>query len=379
MPNGVVGSPNGVVGSPDAYLRIDRVAKRFGRATVLDALSLDVAEGEFISLLGPSGCGKTTLLRILAGLLTADAGRVTLAGRELGRLPPHKRNVGVVFQNYALFPHLTVAENIGFGLRARRVPKPEAAARVARGLEMIRLTHLADRPVTQLSGGQQQRVAMARALAVNPALILLDEPLSALDRKLRETMQVELRTLLRALRMTAIFVTHDQEEALALSDRIAVMNAGRIEQLDAPRAIYDRPASPFVLDFVGLSTTLSGVVERVDGPMLEVVTALGPVRVRGQFVRGARVLLAVRPEKIGVGSGAGNVPGAGPRAGNTATIRVADRTFLGRSCLVHGVAAEGDRVVLETSNDMGERVVPGSDLLVSWRPEDTLLFPQVAG
>ncbi|MBN8903459.1 MAG: ABC transporter ATP-binding protein, partial [Rhodospirillales bacterium] len=204
--------PDGVVPPQRAYLQIDRVAKRFGRATVLDALSLDVAEGEFISLLGPSGCGKTTLLRILAGLLTADAGRVTLAGRELGRLPPHKRNVGVVFQNYALFPHLTVAENIGFGLRARRVPKAEASQRVARGLEMIRLAHLADRPVTQLSGGQQQRVAMARALAVNPALILLDEPLSALDRKLRETMQVELRTLLRALRMTAIFVTHDQEE-----------------------------------------------------------------------------------------------------------------------------------------------------------------------
>ena len=375
--------PDGVVPPQRAYLQIDRVAKRFGRATVLDALSLDVAEGEFISLLGPSGCGKTTLLRILAGLLTADAGRVTLAGRELGRLPPHKRNVGVVFQNYALFPHLTVAENIGFGLRARRVPKAEASQRVARGLEMIRLAHLADRPVTQLSGGQQQRVAMARALAVNPALILLDEPLSALDRKLRETMQVELRTLLRTLRMTAIFVTHDQEEALALSDRIAVMNAGRIEQLDGPRAIYDRPASPFVLDFVGLSTMLHGVVERVDGAMLEVVTALGPVRVRGQFVRGARVVVAVRPEKVAIGAGAGAAQsgaGAGAAAGgNTATIRVADRTFLGRSCLVHGVAGEGDRVVIETSNDAGERGVPGSDLLVSWRAEDTLLFPQVAG
>jgi putative spermidine/putrescine transport system ATP-binding protein len=354
-----------------AYLDIAGVEKRFGRATVLDALSLSVAEGEFISLLGPSGCGKTTLLRILAGLLTADAGTVHLAGREMGRLPPHRRNVGVVFQNYALFPHLNVADNIAFGLRARKTPKHEVASRVARALDMIRLPHLADRMVTQLSGGQQQRVAMARALAVNPALILLDEPLSALDRKLRETMQVELRRLLRQLGMTAIFVTHDQEEALALSDRIAVMNAGRIEQLGTPQEIYASPASPFVLDFVGLSTIMTGVVERQDGGEVEVRTGLGLLRAAGRYLPGSDVRIAVRPEKLSLGP-------PNLHHTNTLLVPIADRTFLGRSCLLHGAVAEPDRILVETSGEEGEKVAPGSQVQLSWRVADTRLFPNPA-
>ena len=353
-----------------AYLDIDRVGKRFGSSTVLHELSLSVEKGEFISLLGPSGCGKTTLLRIVAGLMAPDGGRIALDGRDLNRLPPHRRNVGVVFQNYALFPHLSVADNIAFGLRAQRVPRAEVAGRVERALDMIRLRPMADRSIGQLSGGQQQRVAMARALAVNPALILLDEPLSALDRKLRETMQVELRRMLRDLGMTAIFVTHDQEEALALSDRIAVMNAGRIEQLDTPRAVYARPATPFVLDFVGLSTALAGTVERAEGDEMEVRTALGTVRAPGHFMRGSPVTVALRPEVM--------VPGP-PDAdrGNALTLSLADRTFLGKTCLLHAAVGDGHRVLLEVPGEIGASVPLDRPLVVSWRVADTLVFPRV--
>ncbi len=245
----------------EAHLDIAGVGKRFRQTVVLDDLSLAMRKGEFVSLLGPSGCGKTTLLRILAGLLRPDGGKVRLAGQEIDRLPPHRRNIGVVFQNYALFPHLTVFDNVAFGLKARGTPKAEIAPRLTRMLEMVRLAPMASRAISQLSGGQQQRVAMARALAVNPELILLDEPLSALDRKLRETMQVELRQLLHEFGMTAIFVTHDQEEALALSDRIAVMRAGHVEQLGTPEALYDQPATRFVADFIGTTNLLSGTVE----------------------------------------------------------------------------------------------------------------------
>ena len=266
------------------HLRIEAVAKRFRQTSVLEDIALTMSKGEFVSLLGPSGCGKTTLLRILAGLLAPDRGQVLLGGQDLARLPPHRRNVGVVFQNYALFPHLTVEENVAFGLRARRQRRPAIAPRVAELLAMVQLAPLASRPISQLSGGQQQRVAIARALAVSPDLLLLDEPLSALDRKLRETMQVELRTLLRQLGMTVIFVTHDQEEALALSDRIAVMNAGRIEQLAEPKAIYDRPATPFVMDFVGQATVLHGDVVQENAATVLVRTTYGVVEAPGNFV-----------------------------------------------------------------------------------------------
>jgi putative spermidine/putrescine transport system ATP-binding protein len=226
-----------VMTSPEAFLDIRGAAKAFGGTMVLDGVDLAVARGEFISLLGPSGCGKTTLLRIVAGLLAADTGTTVLDGDDISRKPPHHRDVGVVFQSYALFPHLTVAENVAFGLQARGAPKDEIAATVSRYLGLAHMTAFADRSVRALSGGQQQRVAVARALAVKPKLMLLDEPFSALDRKLRETMQIELKRLLREVGTTAIFVTHDQDEALTMSDRIAVMNRGRIEQLgDALRA-----------------------------------------------------------------------------------------------------------------------------------------------
>src|ERR1700739_700773 len=244
---------------PD-FLTIAGAAKSFGAARVLDNVDLGVKRAEFVSLLGPSGCGKTTLLRIVAGLLVPGAGSLRRDGEETARTPPPHRDVGVVFQNYALFPHLTVAENVAFGLAARRAPRDDIRAAVARFVDLVHLSELADRSVRALSVGQQQRLAVARALAVRPKLLLLDEPFSALDRKLRETMQIELTRLLRELSTTAVFVPHDQDEALMMSDRIAVINRGAIEQLADPATIYHRPATAFVLGFVGLSTRIAGEV-----------------------------------------------------------------------------------------------------------------------
>ncbi len=353
------------------HLRIAGVAKRFRQTRVLDDISLEVARGEFVSLLGPSGCGKTTLLRILAGLLAADEGRVTLGGRDLAGLAPHRRNVGVVFQNYALFPHLTVAENVAFGLRARRHAKGGIAARVAELLALVQLGPLAGRAIAQLSGGQQQRVAIARALATSPDLVLLDEPLSALDRKLRETMQVELRALLRQLGMTAIFVTHDQEEALTLSDRVAVMNAGRIEQLAGPQAIYDQPASPFVLDFVGQATVLHGnVVEERPASVL-VRTALGPIEAPGHMLVGAPAMVAVRPERIVLGT-------APDAAWNAVALPIAAGSFLGSRSLLHGALAGPDRATIELPAGKATAAQPGTVVPIAWRVADTLLYPAPA-
>jgi putative spermidine/putrescine transport system ATP-binding protein len=350
------------------HLRIEAVAKRFRQTSVLEDIALTMSKGEFVSLLGPSGCGKTTLLRILAGLLAPDRGQVLLGGQDLARLPPHRRNVGVVFQNYALFPHLTVEENVAFGLRARRQRRPAIAPRVAELLAMVQLAPLASRPISQLSGGQQQRVAIARALAVSPDLLLLDEPLSALDRKLRETMQVELRTLLRQLGMTVIFVTHDQEEALALSDRIAVMNAGRIEQLAEPKAIYDRPATPFVMDFVGQATVLHGDVVQENAATVLVRTTYGVVEAPGRLMRGSPVMVAVRPERVSLGP-----PADGDWTG--VTLPLAARTFLGSRCLLHGAVQGDDRATVELPADVAGDAAPGSSVGISWRVADTLLYP----
>src|SRR3984893_12901626 len=244
---------------PD-FLAIAGTAKAFGAARVLDNVDLGVKRAEFVSLLGPSGCGKTTLLRIVAGLLAPDAGSVRLAGADITCKPPHHRDVGVVFQNYALFPHLTVAENVAFGLEARRAPRERISAAVVRFLNLVHMGEFAYRSVRVLSGGQQQRVAVARALAVGPKLLLLDEPFSALDRKLRETMQIEVKRLLRALGTPAAVVRHEQDDAPPMSDRIAVMNRGAIEQLASPETVYRSPETAFVLEFVGLSSRLAGKV-----------------------------------------------------------------------------------------------------------------------
>ena len=346
------------------YLDVRGVAKRFRETPVIEDLDLQIKAGEFVSLLGPSGCGKTTLLRIVAGLLAADRGRVTLDGADITHVPAHKRNVGVVFQNYALFPHLTVAENVAFGLEARGTPAAETAGMVARSLALVRLSEYGPRAIFALSGGQQQRIAVARALAVRPKLLLLDEPLSALDRKLRETMRMELGHLLHDLGITAIFVTHDQDEALVMSDRIAVMHAGRIEQFETPAAIYARPATPFVLDFVGMSTRLRGTVSAVDGDELLVATGAGRVRVRGRAAAGAAVLVAVRPENVRVG----------PGAENALEVKVRDLVFLGSKLLVHCHAAEGDQIVAELPAGSLTGVAPGDLITVSWAIAATLIY-----
>jgi putative spermidine/putrescine transport system ATP-binding protein len=351
------------------YLVVSGADKRFGAASVLRDLSLSVAQGEFVSLLGPSGCGKTTLLRCIAGLLHPDRGQITIGGRDITALAAHQRNVGVVFQNYALFPHLTVAENIAFGLRARGVSKAEAAPRVAEALALVRMEAHGEKPVTALSGGQQQRVAVARALVVRPSLLLLDEPFSALDRKLRETMQVELKQLLREVGITAIFVTHDQEEALVVSDRVAVMNAGQIEQLTDPVTLYHAPASLYVLDFVGQSTKLSGKVIGSSAGMIEVQTAFGVLRAPASFMAGSSVAVGVRPEAMFL------APQADP-AINTLQGRISDISFLGSRTQIHlDAPAEGeDRVILELSR-LPAGVATGQEVSFGFRVADTMAFP----
>jgi putative spermidine/putrescine transport system ATP-binding protein/spermidine/putrescine transport system ATP-binding protein len=291
----------------DAVVRLDGVTKRFGEVTALHAVSLEARRGELMTLLGPSGCGKTTLLNLVAGFFVPDAGEIAIDGARVTDLPTWRREIGMTFQNYALFPHMSVASNVGYGLRARRVAKVEIEGRVAAAFDLVKLTGLEERKPRQLSGGQQQRVALARALVVRPKVLLLDEPFSALDRNLRGAMQVELRDIQRKLGVTTIFVTHDQSEALSLSDRIAVMSEGRIRQIGAPDEIYRRPVDRFVASFVGDVNVLHARLERRDG--VTAVVALGPARVTvpsralDGVTPGGAVDLFVRPEDLCVAEG----------------------------------------------------------------------------
>ena len=292
------------------HLGIDDVRKRFGAVDAVAGVSLAVSAGEFVTILGPSGSGKTTLLKLIAGFELADAGRILIDDADVTDLDPAKRNIGMVFQNYALFPHMTVERNVGYPLAMRGLPKAEIAARVAEALAMVALNDFAGRLPKQLSGGQQQRVALARAIVFRPRLLLLDEPFGALDRKLREQMQLEVRRLQRQLGLTTIFITHDQEEALVMSDRIAVMDKGRIQQVGVPHDIYESPANPFIADFIGESNILAGVVEagghnvrlRLDnGSVLEVSGRDDLAATAGQRAR-----IMIRPERfvdLGVSTG----------------------------------------------------------------------------
>ena len=280
---------------------IDAVTHRYAAMIAVDNVTLQTRAGEVMALLGPSGCGKTTLLRIIAGFVQQTSGRILVDGQSIDGRPPNLRNIGIVFQSYALFPHMSVTENIAYGLKARGTPKAEIASRVASLLDAVRLNGLADRLPRQLSGGQQQRVALARVLAVDPTVVLLDEPFSALDKSLRLDMQIEIKRLQREFGLTAILVTHDQDEAMGIADRVAVMNKGRIEQCDTPVEVYDQPASLFVSGFIGTTNRLEGRVAERDGDRVKVELDHGGVvvgRARAAMPAGARAVVAVRPEQL---------------------------------------------------------------------------------
>jgi spermidine/putrescine ABC transporter ATP-binding subunit len=303
------------------------VAKTYGRSAAVDDVSLDISSGEFVTLLGPSGCGKTTTLRLIAGLITPDHGRVEIGGRDVTRVPVHQRNIGMVFQSHALFPHMTIADNVAFGLKMRRIDRAKRDEQVRAALALVRLSEYGQRVPSQLSGGQQQRVALARALVFQPDVLLLDEPFGALDRKLREAMQTELRELTRKIGITAIFVTHDQEEALILSDRIAVMNAGKIEQIGSPNAIFEQPATHFVADFMGFGNIFQGTVSEIADR--SVTIQVDRLRIDAEHATGVKagqpIKIAIRPERVSIAPLSNEGPG--DRAGT-----VEARTYQGVVC-----------------------------------------------
>jgi spermidine/putrescine ABC transporter ATP-binding subunit len=343
-----------------ASIRLDRVTKRFpGGVVAVAGVELTVEPGEFFSLLGPSGCGKTTTLRMIAGFEAPDEGRVVIGGRDLTHVPVHHRDMGMVFQSYALFPHRTVAENVAFGLRMRKVAKPEADARVAAALAQVKLEGYEERRPAELSGGQQQRVALARAIVIRPPVLLCDEPLGALDRKLRQAMQVELKELQRALGVTLVFVTHDQEEALAMSDRIGVMNSGRLEQVGAPAEIYDRPRTRFVAEFIGEINLIEGTIS---GGRFAAADGRGlPAPAAGD----GPAALALRPEKLRIVA-----PGEGVIEGV-----VSDASFLGDQVLYSVALAGGRRLLVKEGNPgTGALRRNGAAVGLRWEPQDAAIL-----
>lgn len=353
------------------------VSKQYGNVKALEAVDLAVVQGELLSLLGPSGCGKSTLLRIIAGLLAPTDGEVVFDDKVMNSVPPHRRNVGLVFQNYSLFPHMTVFQNVAFGLRMRLIDHRTINAEVNRILEMVQLENQGDRYPSQLSGGQQQRVGLARALVIKPAVLLLDEPFGALDKKLRESMQLELRQLQQALKVTSIFVTHDQEEALTISDRVAVLNNGHLEQVDTPRVSYEAPSTRFVLHFVGASNAFQGKVTSIDKTGLTVKTPNGEL-IRSLSIptgikAGEDVLVACRPEKASL------VPATdSPTRENSCRGVVEQIVYLGSVTHYYIRGRGGEEIVVYGLNspDSGGQVsfTSGATVNVCWNAKDTLVF-----
>jgi spermidine/putrescine transport system ATP-binding protein len=345
-----------------ADVRLDRVVKRFDDVTAVDGVTLEIPAGSFFALLGPSGCGKTTTLRMIGGFEEPDEGTIELGGRNVVGLPPHKRDVNTVFQSYALFPHLSVFENTAFGLRRKGVDRGQIRGRVHEMLELVGLHGIEGRKPRQLSGGQQQRVALARALVNSPRVLLLDEPLGALDLKLRKQLQLELKRIQQDVGITFVHVTHDQEEAMTLADTIAVMNHGHVEQLGAPEALYERPRTEFVAGFLGVSNLLHGTVTGPNRVRLEagdeVEVSLGG--------RTGRLAIGVRPEKLRLGP-----PVEGE---NTLSGTVKETAYVGVATQYVVSTGAGDVVVYAQNRDAARPLRPGSVALLSWRPDSTFVI-----
>jgi len=350
----------------DSALELREVTKSFGDVVAVDSISIQVAQGEFLCIVGPSGCGKTTTLRMMAGFEYPTSGTILVRDVDVVGMPPYKRNVVMVFQNYALFPHLNVFENIAFGLRERRVDSDVIANKVAQYLDMVQLAGFEERMPGQLSGGQQQRIALARALVVEPALLLMDEPLGSLDRKLRDEMQLEIKSLLEELGITTVYVTHDQDEALAMSDRVAVMHRGRIEQVGAPREIYECPRTSFCASFLGISNLFAGVIDKA-GPEDYVLITDGGRRIHCSAPDHAegRATLIIRPERVILDPPA--------PAANCFPGRISNLKYLGADIEYHIVLPSGEKIIArkQTSGDQVAVHRIGEDVEV-WLPVASL-------
>ncbi|WFP74957.1 ABC transporter ATP-binding protein [Mesorhizobium sp. WSM4906] len=338
----------------------------YGKFVAVRDFSLSIRKGSFVTLLGPSGCGKTTILRSIAGLVDISGGQIMIGGRRVDDVPIYKRNIGLVFQSYALFPHKTVFDNVAFGLKYRNVPKPEIARKVGQALDMVRLPGSEKKLPSQLSGGQQQRIALARAIVFEPQVLLLDEPLSALDANMREEMRVEIKKIQKATGITAIFVTHDQEEALSMSDRIVVMNAGSVEQIGTPEEVYETPATAFVADFLGKANMLAGTVSKSDRTTAVTLAAGQTVDVTSPrlLVPGSKVTVVVRPQTLSVGAGANRLSG-----------RVVSTSYLGGSA-IYEIDIGGKTTVRANAAINGRIVREGETIEVGFDPGGCVLLDE---
>lgn len=350
-----------------AEIELKNVMKSYGKVLAVNDCSLSIQKGEFLALLGPSGCGKTTLLRLIAGYEQASTGDIIIRDKRVNHLPANRRNIGMVFQNYALFPHMSVNQNVAFGLRMRGTPKEDIKKKVKKALEMTRCQELAHRYPSQLSGGQQQRIALARALVIEPDVLALDEPLGALDKKLREELQVELRNLHQSIKTTTIFVTHDQEEALALADRIVVMRNGIFEQIGAPKEIYQAPKSKFVADFIGTSNFFEGSVNFIRDGMVGIRIGESTIVANAlQCDVNQNVAMTVRPEKIVISEEQVDAP-------NSFRTTIENVIYLGSSTHYYlSIPGQQKHIVAFTQNTQGKRIFNAKDCaFVSWQTEDT--------
>jgi len=358
----------------DTVIGIEKVSKRFGGFVAVHEADFAIARGEFFSMLGPSGCGKTTTLRMIAGFEQTTSGRITLEGKDVSRVPPYKRNVNTVFQHYALFPHMSVFDNVAFGPRSRRTGREEVSKRVRELLDVVRLSQFAERKPGQLSGGQQQRVALARALVNYPSALLLDEPLGALDLKLRQAMQLELKRIQREVGITFVYVTHDQEEALTMSDRIAVMNEGHVEQIASPEEIYDKPASVFVAGFIGVANLLRVTVDSVNGEQATVKfpddTRVSASSAGASFAIGSPATLMLRPERIRLSMTEPSTKGA--RLGAS----VAQLTFQGPLVRTELRTSDGSEIVAHIGPDDDLPALrPNDQVWLTWDEDAARLLP----